>query len=71
MQLQMFVKGQLITNAQSDTRNNENDDLISYLIKRGALGYTRNRKTEENFIQNRKQNRPEPKTVYKTYYFLA
>ena len=32
MQLQMFVKGQLIANAQSDTRNNENDDLISYLI---------------------------------------
>ena len=32
MQLQMFIKGHLITNAQSDTRNNENDDLISYLI---------------------------------------
>ena len=26
------VKGHLIANAQSDTRNNENDVLISYLI---------------------------------------
>ena len=42
--------------------------ICSYQKKGGALGYTRNRKTEEKFIQNRKtaneigQNRtPQPK----------
>lgn len=28
--------------------------FMSLYLTRGALGYTRNRKTEENFIQNRK-----------------
>ena len=31
-----------------------NDGETPCYLQRGALGYTRNRKTEENFIQNRK-----------------
>ena len=43
--------------------------IVPRTLKRGALGYIRNRKTEEKNHpkpQNRKKIRPKPKTAYKT-----
>ena len=44
-------------------------EVFGFAVRRGALGYTRNRKTEEKNHpkpQNRKKIRPKPKTAYKT-----